>query len=357
MPLMLDKLKYRPDSLEFNKDSIILFCLFCDSLEMFKLIFNQQFKCFNNNNNNNGDIIDYIYPKSPQPLKPVLTYKAMDLASLNGKLQVVKFLYENTKERFIHAIDYSAMNGHLDVLKYLHNTVTGPCSKKAMNSAATYGYLDIVEFLHFNRTEGCTTIAMDNACQNNFLDVVKFLHFNRTEGCTYDAMDLAASKGTEGCTKSAIDLAARSGHLDIIKFLSVNRTEGCTKAALGYAIQNGYTEIVKYLDQTRTEGCDARDYDAACYYGHLSMVKYLHTYRSHHGKIGFSVRAIELAAKNNHEPVVRFLLEHRTEGFTQRALNFAKGKIADLLYEYSPTLLRTDHNSNTGAIYSIFLDP
>ena len=54
----------------------------------------------------------------------------------------------------------------------------------AMDYASQNGHLNVVKFLHENRNEGCTTCAMDYASENGHLDVVKFLHENRTEGCT-----------------------------------------------------------------------------------------------------------------------------------------------------------------------------
>ena len=53
------------------------------------------------------------------------------------------------------------------------------CSTLAMNRASANGHLDVVKWLHFNRSEGCTTYAIDFAAANGHLDIVKWLHQNR----------------------------------------------------------------------------------------------------------------------------------------------------------------------------------
>jgi len=155
----------------------------------------------------------------------------IDLAALNGNLEIIKWLHENKKSCTKHAMDNAAEKGHLEVVKWLHENRKEGCTKYAMNSAATFGHLEVVKWLHENRKEGCTKTAMDLAAGNGDMEVVKWLHENRKEGCTTDAMDIASE----------------NGHLEIVKWLYYNRKEGCTLYSIKGAVRNGHIEIVKWL--------------------------------------------------------------------------------------------------------------
>ncbi|EGG22286.1 hypothetical protein DFA_04404 [Cavenderia fasciculata] len=89
------------------------------------------------------------------------------------------------------AMDLASSNGFIDIVKYLHENRTGKCITRGMDQAAN-NHLDVVKFLHFNRTEGCSSDALDGAAENGNLEIVKFLIQHRTEGGSKDAMDLAA---------------------------------------------------------------------------------------------------------------------------------------------------------------------
>ena len=85
-----------------------------------------------------------------------------------------------------------------DPEEYINNLSSGytrEAKRNVMDLAAMNGHLEVVKWLHHNRTEGCTKCAMHYAARNGYLQIVKWLHLNRTEGCTYDAMDYAAKNG------------------------------------------------------------------------------------------------------------------------------------------------------------------
>ena len=73
----------------------------------------------------------------------------------------------------------------------------------AMDWASENGHLEVVKWLHSNRTEGCTSYAMKWASKNGHLHVVQWLHSNRTEGCTTCAMDGASEVRSSGNCKVA----------------------------------------------------------------------------------------------------------------------------------------------------------
>jgi len=145
---------------------------------------------------------------------------------------------KNVMEKIrINMITHDVCHLKLDDIKLLHYYKLGHNWGDAMNTASENGHLEIVKWLHENRTEGCTVYAM-NTAMNGHLEIVKFLHFNRTEGCTTYAMNRAAKHGhlevvkwlhenrSEGCTTYAMNKAANYGHLDVVKWLHENRTDG-----------------------------------------------------------------------------------------------------------------------------------
>jgi hypothetical protein len=108
-------------------------------------------------------------------------------ASENGHLDVVKYLYENTKADPIamdnFAIKWAADNGHLNVVKYLHENTKADLTADddyTIEWASIIGHLDIVKYL----------------CENTEVD----------------HMDMDMVNG-------AIQLAIIYGHMDVVKYL------------------------------------------------------------------------------------------------------------------------------------------
>jgi ankyrin repeat protein len=262
------------------------------------------------------------------------TCKAIYNATMNDHLEVVKWLCENKKEKFIgHAgyapdfIYWAVLNGYFGFIKimYMHKLDTRRYSTILLNStinamdwAAGIGHLEVVKWLHENRQEGCTKTAMDAAAWNGHLEVIKWLHENRKEGCTKKAMDYAAENGQlevvkwlhenrqEGCTTDAMDWAATRGFLEVVKWLHQNRNEGCTTDAMNLAAENGYLEVVKWLHLNRKEGCTTKAMNMAARNGHLEVVKWLHQNRQE----GCTTDAMNLAAEKGHQEVIKYLREN-----------------------------------------------
>jgi hypothetical protein len=153
------------------------------------------------------------------------------------------------------------------ILKWFHDNgrddVTSMITAEAMDDASGNGHIDVVKWLHMNRTEGCSTGAMDYASWEGHLEIVVWLHENRSEGCTTKAIDVASWLGrlevvkwltlnrTEGCTSVAMDCASKYRQFQMVKWLHENRTEGCTTKAMDVASRNGDLEIVKWLHENR----------------------------------------------------------------------------------------------------------
>ncbi|RLO05582.1 hypothetical protein DYB28_015344, partial [Aphanomyces astaci] len=195
-----------------------------------------------------------------------MAHPLLDLAALNGQLDVLAFLHFVSSLEW--ALEYAAADGRLAVAMYLSEALgtDDECSTRAMDGAARNGHLAMVQYLHHKRHDGCTTGAMDWAAGYGHLEVVQWLHANRREGCTTSAMDIASAKGhlevvqwlheqrSEGCTTSAMDDAAANGHLEIVQWLDKHRREGATEWALTWAAERGHLEMVTFLVTHRHEG-------------------------------------------------------------------------------------------------------
>ncbi|EGG22276.1 hypothetical protein DFA_04394 [Cavenderia fasciculata] len=288
--------------------------------------------------NNHLDIVKLLHFHKSRAIG--CTKNAINFASEHGHLEVVKFLFEHRTERCnSYAIDEAAKNGYIEMVKYLHELGVRT-TNYAMDSACHQGNLEIVKFLHFNCKGGATKNAMDWASMNGHIDIVRFLSEHRTEGSTNNAMDWAAENGniemvkylhqhrSEGATTYAMDLAAKNGHIEIVQFLSEHRTEGCSQEALNYAARNGDIEMLSFLVDTVKIKCQLDTLKESLENGHLDTFHFIYNHISNNkknDKILWTTEVMDLAAKNGHIEIVKFLSEHRTEGATNRAMDMAAG--------------------------------
>ncbi|CAN0285764.1 unnamed protein product [Ascophyllum nodosum] len=167
--------------------------------------------------------------------------------------------------------------GHLELMKARHREFR--YSVDAMDRAAKAGHVEILEFL-WRLGQECTTKAMDSAAKEGHLEVIAWLQ----------------AKTTAGATKSAMDQAAASGHLSTLKWLHRYRREGCTVSAMNWAAEKGHLDVVEWLHHNRR------------------------------GRDWCTTAAFDRAAMNNHMDVITWLISNRSEGGTQKALQFAVGR-------------------------------
>ncbi|RHY60474.1 hypothetical protein DYB30_003024 [Aphanomyces astaci] len=259
-------------------------------------------------------------------------------AVYSGDVSVLELLHASDAkllQSMAHPLlDLAALNGQLDVLAFLHLVVghTG-CTSLAMDVAAQYGHLEVVRFLHDHRTEGCSVWAMNGAAENGHLEVVTFLHTHRAESSLEWALEYAAADGRlavamylsealgtdDECSTRAMDGAARNGHLAMVQYLHHKRHDGCTTGAMDWAAGYGHLEVVQWLHANRREGCTTSAMDMASAKGHLEVVQWLHEHRSE----GCTTSAMDDAAANGHLEIVQWLDKHRREGATEWALTWA----------------------------------
>ncbi|OQR88267.1 hypothetical protein ACHHYP_07000 [Achlya hypogyna] len=307
--------------------------------------------------------------------------KALDDAAECGGLALVKKLHHAGAPCSTNAMDNASSEGHLHVVRFLHEHRTEGCSKNALSGPAWKGHLDVVEFLHGHRPE-CRTAsamiwAMKNAASYGHLDVVRFLHDSRTDDLSVDnnSIDCAAGSGhldvvryfhelgVYPFTTRAVDCAAMDGHIPVVRFLHEHRTEGGSRDTVvrdalrysepemaHYLVSLGYPATLDGLDLdpafhwhglergvpivqfllTHNVPLSVEWMDLACKYGRLEIVQLFHE----HSTAGCTTAAMDMAAENKHWDIVRFLLENRTEGCTINGLlHVIKHSQLDILQE------------------------
>ncbi|EFA80724.1 hypothetical protein PPL_06310 [Heterostelium album PN500] len=118
-----------------------------------------------------------------QTIVPHTLSTPMDSASLNNRLDILKWLHDNrTEGHEPNVIDIISVYDHMLVMiKWLTENRTDACTTKAMDNSAKLASLDIIKYLHYNRTEGCSAYAIENAIRSGNKEMIRWLIENRSE--------------------------------------------------------------------------------------------------------------------------------------------------------------------------------
>ncbi|EFA82163.1 hypothetical protein PPL_04583 [Heterostelium album PN500] len=215
------------------------------------------------------------------------------------------------------ALNQAAMNGNINTVKWLNEVMVCPISASAIDRAAKNGHLNVIEYLVKSGKDKCTSLALTDAAHNGHFETVKFLH--EQLHCTTNI-------------KKAFEAAASAGHLKIIVYFTVEKKLHTDwQFVIRVAVKAGYVDVVEYISNNNLIEFSQCMHDKAAKHGQLPMVKWLH---HHKGSIGFSKKAINLAAANRHYDIVRFLCENRTEGFSAEAICYVCGQGSIEMLEY-----------------------
>lgn len=112
---------------------------------------------------------------------PYSNYYPIEIASENGHLEVVKWMYSigcDVTNKKIYAMQYAIYCGHIEVVKFLYSIGCKPNDyDDAIITACRYGHFEVVKFLV---SIGCNpTVENDyaiySASIDNHLEIVKFL--------------------------------------------------------------------------------------------------------------------------------------------------------------------------------------
>ena len=114
--------------------------------------------------------------------------KAMVLACSNGRLNIVKYIYETTGVFYdaqgLSPMIVSCKSGHLDIIKYIHknrnnsnieNIFMLDIKWTLINTAINYGYLEILKYLHKKKCYYVPPVISDNGY---FLNLLSKVHNN-----------------------------------------------------------------------------------------------------------------------------------------------------------------------------------
>ncbi|TYZ56907.1 hypothetical protein PybrP1_006073 [[Pythium] brassicae (nom. inval.)] len=178
------------------------------------------------------------------------------LVAASGRLRLVQWLAESScVAPVLFAYDVVAANGHLATLQYLYALDPSGVSAATVDAAAKHNRLDVVQWLVAHTGEEGQH-ALDQAAKHNHLRIVRWLHANTGLACSTDAMDAAAS-------------------LEMVEWLHEHRSEGCTTAAMDRAAKRGDFDTVLFLYDNRREGCTARGVVDAYVHGFPEIAAWL----------------------------------------------------------------------------------
>ncbi len=222
----------------------------------------------NNKNEQNSETIDinlkYAHEWLRSPLYERCLYKQ---AIEQNRVDFIKWVHENNKCDFIeYACDLAILYGTLDIVK-----IVSKYAKQDYNfctSGAKYGKLDVVKWA-FDNCYGLTIWVSYYAAENGRFDILEWAHKNGGEWnywvCYFAAknndLSMLIWARARRCewNKSICTIAARNGHLLILKWAINNGCSYDKLACLQAATTSmetelnknevDYNEIIKWINE------------------------------------------------------------------------------------------------------------
>ncbi|ORY44754.1 hypothetical protein BCR33DRAFT_208452 [Rhizoclosmatium globosum] len=281
-------------------------------------------------------------------LLPYLNSKLYSIAARNGMLEFMVLL------RKLHPgvalsrgmIDDAAEGGHLEVIQALVGGDSRLCVDSLVGGGGG-GQERILDWRGFTKGN-----ALSRAAAEGHLETVQWV-LEHSVGLVSVDEDRERRKVV---LREAVDLAAGNGHLEVVEWVvgvwvrdmgdvvvgstGIGVQEGkkkptavpvvpyeernlpCTSKALDMAAKNGHFPVVQYLHKVLQAPCTKAAMDQAAGHGHLEIVQFLHRYRNEGG----TAKGMDFACLRNHLSVVKWLHENRKEGCTIDALNYAASR-------------------------------
>lgn len=388
--------KFRGNKSQVNpKGSILLIQVIvqnCDQVYKDLLeIFNKKYKRTNNYNQFQGQyqsMIDEIIKKQKEPPMSIdkaakrgeldtlkwwynkcgyeltdYTERAIDLASANGHIHILDWLFKigtESKPWILkyspRSIDWAAARGHIHVLgwwlnKYKNMNIVLQYTEKAIDFAATQGRIEILEWFLKHSEEYYKHIT-DPKIAENITVIGKFKH-------SKDAMDFASIYGyvdilnwfLENSKKynielkfdllNAINLAAARGHANILdwwlkhyKEINPNLNFDYSENAIDWAAESGFVHILDWFlnfELSKNNEIINLKYTKwamnwASFNGHIKVLEWFKTISEKHNiELKFSKHVMDWVSKPKHICILNFWLNLNTTKpkYTKWAINWA----------------------------------
>ncbi|KAF2074630.1 hypothetical protein CYY_004069 [Polysphondylium violaceum] len=266
-------------------------------------------------------------------------------------------LFDRGKKVFFDSLVESMLQSpHIsqDVALVLYNSGLSDIfhSHFGIREVCNHGYLEVARLMARDRRSAmCHSITRITTYSLEVIKLflnIRYLDKNFVHRMSFDSLDLLREylayfgwNSTEWLNFNIVDLLDESS-LDILDFHCVSG-QSIDPAALGgnlflvkylHHSKNGVAsvgatnscfEIVQFLIENRSEGF-TDVHLTNCYFGDIKTVRYLHEKSldpSNSVPILFSFRSIDRCASHGYYDIIKFLLENRKEGFSRDAINNA----------------------------------
>ncbi|EFA76655.1 hypothetical protein PPL_09960 [Heterostelium album PN500] len=292
------------------------------------------------------DMIEFLVQETPQFLKSSSMYENAISA---GHLHAVEYLLRehrslaNIKTYLIFFKRPLKEKDNFDIIKLLINNNIEINIMELVDHEVASGNLELLQWLKNHSRLEYSSLALENEAYYGHLESLKWLYNNFTGECSGRVMDLAAHQG----------------HFEIVIWINENRTEGCTDNIMSEVILGcGRLDILEYLyDNQPISYSNLNDNDfmlEAAALGRLDILQYFHS-----KNIPCQYLAMDYAAANNHQKVVRWLYENGIiQEFQESSLVTAssRGNIEIVKYIIQNSTRLSLENAICNAIKSNHLD-
>jgi ankyrin repeat protein len=245
------------------------------------------------------------------------------------ELTVAKWLFKTQRNDDLtcEIAEDAALTGNFDLLKFFHYNDCDVFNKSVMDNASLNERMDIVRFLNDNRTEGCSSLAIDDLCVKGDLEsVIWFLLFTDAE-YTESAINWASEYGNLEIVEflvevldceipdDAIDWAIETGNYHCMKYL-VPLKPSYTCESLSYVCSEGRNDIIEYLLKNTFVNNSSIYIDSACFAGQVETVIFL----LERTDFIFSKYILSHAITMGHMPLIKCLVEKKKVNFYKEAV-------------------------------------
>jgi len=143
-----------------------------------------------------------------------LVTKAVEQAARHGRLDVLKWLFDNHDNVFwgAHEMEAAAEHDHVQAIRWLEQHAPVSRKTKLLDLAAKNGDLALVKQLHESGREQATLATFSAAADHGHLHVLKWMAEH----------SVAAQRLPPAVPSISVDEAARRGHLRVVKWLKID---------------------------------------------------------------------------------------------------------------------------------------